>query len=84
MDGIVGGGGSFCVETGFCMDISWMVKLVKDASNLASFYGSHIDGIFFVKQIGLGSARRLETLFQTQCPPSPLPTLRSDGPVKGA
>ena len=27
-------------------------KLVKDALNLASFYGSHIDGIVFVKQIG--------------------------------
>ena len=26
-------------------------KLVKDASNLASFYGSHIDGIVCVKQI---------------------------------
>ena len=30
-------------------------KLVKDASNLASFYGSQIDGIVYVKQIDLGS-----------------------------
>ena len=36
-------------------------KLVKDASNLASFYGSHIDGIVCViQQIGLGSARALQ------------------------
>ena len=27
-----------------------------DASNLAYFYGSHIDGIICVKQIDLGSA----------------------------
>ena len=27
-------------------------KLVKDASNVASFHGSHIDGIISVKQIG--------------------------------
>ena len=32
-------------------------KLVKDASNLASFYGSHIDGMVCVKQIDLRSAR---------------------------
>ena len=37
-------------------------KLVRDASNLASFYCSYIDGIVCVKQIGLGSARTL-TLF---------------------
>ena len=35
-------------------------KLVNDASNLAYFYGSHIDGIVCVKQIGMGSARTLE------------------------
>ena len=35
-------------------------KLVKDASNLASFYGSHIDVIVCVKQIDLGSARTLK------------------------
>jgi hypothetical protein len=29
-------------------------KLVKDASNLASFYGSQIDRSICVKQIGLG------------------------------
>ena len=34
-------------------------KLVKDASNLGSFYGSHIDRIICVKQIGLGLARTL-------------------------
>ena len=31
-------------------------NLVKDASNLASFNGSHMDGIVCVKQIYLGSA----------------------------
>ena len=35
-------------------------KLVKDASNLASFYSSHIDGIICVEQIGLGLARILK------------------------
>jgi hypothetical protein len=35
-------------------------KLVKDASNLASFYGSHIDGVVCLKQIGLGLARTLK------------------------
>ena len=35
-------------------------KLVKDASNLASFYGSHIDGMVCVKQIDLGSKRTLK------------------------
>ena len=35
-------------------------KLVKDASNLASFYGSHIDEIVCVKQIGLESAMTLK------------------------
>ena len=29
-------------------------KLVEDASNFASFYSSQIDGIFCVKQIGVG------------------------------
>jgi hypothetical protein len=35
-------------------------KLLKDASNLASFYNSNIDGIVFIKQIGVGSARPLK------------------------
>ena len=35
-------------------------KLVKDASNLASFYGSHIDEIVCVKKIDFGSARTLK------------------------
>ena len=35
-------------------------KLVKYASNLASFYDSHIDGIVPVKQIDLELARRLK------------------------
>ena len=35
-------------------------RLVKHASNLASFYGSHIDGIFYVKQIDLRLARTLK------------------------
>ena len=35
-------------------------KFVKDTSNLASFYDSHIHGIVFVIQIGLGSARTLK------------------------
>ena len=34
-------------------------KLVKDASKIASFYGSHIDGIVCVEQIDLGSPRIL-------------------------
>ena len=38
-------------------------KLVKDASNIASFYGSHIDGIVCVKQIGLGLARTLKKYY---------------------
>ena len=35
-------------------------SLVNDVSNLASFYGSHIDEIVCVKQIGLGSAMTLK------------------------
>ena len=35
-------------------------KLVKDASNIASFYGSHIDGIVCMKQIDLESAKILK------------------------
>jgi hypothetical protein len=35
-------------------------KFVKDTSNLATFYGLHIDGIVCVKQIGLGLARTLK------------------------
>ena len=35
-------------------------KMVKDVLHLASFYGSHIDGIVCVKQIDLGSARTLK------------------------
>ena len=31
--------------------------MVKDASNLAYFYCSQIDGIVSVKQIGLGSGK---------------------------
>ena len=31
--------------------------MVQDASNLAYFFGSHIDGIVWVKQFSLGSAR---------------------------
>ena len=38
-------------------------KLVRDASNLASFYGSHIDGMVCVKQIGSGSARTLKKYY---------------------
>ena len=34
--------------------------MAKDASNLASFYCSHIDGIVCVKQIGLGLAKTLK------------------------
>ena len=34
--------------------------MVKDASNLASFYGSQVDGMVYVKQIDLGSARTLK------------------------
>ena len=34
-------------------------NLVKDASNIAIFYGSHIDGIVCVEQIDMGSARTL-------------------------
>ena len=34
--------------------IRYWKKFVKDVSNLASFYGSHIDGIVCVKQIDLG------------------------------
>ena len=33
--------------------------MIKNASNLDSFYGSHIDGILCVKQIDFGSARTL-------------------------
>ena len=33
---------------------------IKNASDLASFYGSHMNGIVFVKEIGLGSARTLK------------------------
>ena len=33
-------------------------KLVENGSNLASFYGSRIDGIVCVKQIGLGLANK--------------------------
>ena len=36
-------------------------KVVKGASNLASFYDSHIYGIVYVKQIDMGSARTLKT-----------------------
>ena len=35
-------------------------KLVKGASNLASFYVSHIDRIVYVRQIGLGSAKKIK------------------------
>ena len=35
-------------------------KVGKGCSNLASFYGSHIDGIVYVKQISLGLARTLK------------------------
>ena len=34
--------------------------LLPLASNLAYFYGSHIDGFVFVKQISLGLARTLQ------------------------
>ena len=37
-------------------------KLVKDALNLASFYGSHIEGIVCGKQIGLELARNTKIL----------------------
>ena len=40
--------------------IRYWKKFVKDVSNLASFYGSHINGIVCVKQIGLGFARTLK------------------------
>ena len=33
-------------------------NFVKDASNSASFYGSQINGVVCVKQIGLGLARQ--------------------------
>ena len=36
-----------------------------DASNLVIFYGSHIDGIICVKQIGLGLARTLKSPYKT-------------------
>ena len=35
-------------------------KLVKDASNIAIFYGSHIDGIVCVKQMDMGLARKIK------------------------
>jgi hypothetical protein len=35
-------------------------KLLKDTSNLAKYFGSHIDGIVCVNPIGLESARTLK------------------------
>ena len=38
-------------------------QVAKDAKTLASFHGSHIDGIVCVKQIDFGSARTLKKNF---------------------
>jgi hypothetical protein len=44
-----------------CLEKAKTTKVgIEDASNLAYFYGSHIDGIFCVNQIGFGSARTLK------------------------
>ena len=40
-----------------CLKKAKLPKVGKVASNLASFYGSHIDGIVCVKQIDSGSIR---------------------------
>ena len=47
-------------ESNGCLKKAKLPKLVKDASNLASFYGSHIDGVVCVKHIDLGSAKTLK------------------------
>ena len=38
------------------------LQTVKNTSNLASFYDSHIDGIICVKQIDLGLAKTLDII----------------------
>ena len=47
-------------ESKGCLEKAKTTKscMLKDASNLASLYGSHIDGIVYVKQIGLGVGQR--------------------------